>query len=253
MRAGDVVQVAEGVHFATGSNTNWVILVEGADLTLIDAGYPGDADAVEASIRSIGHRPEAVRAILVTHAHVDHIGSIPRFLARYDVPVYMDAREVPHARRAYLEQVTPAQILANAWRPGVLPWAVHAVRTGGLTHVEVPQARAFPSAGALDLPGRPVPVPTPGHTSGHCAYHLPAVGALVTGDTLVSAHPTSRLRGGQCLPAMFNHDGPGTVRALEELEGLAADLLLPGHGPAVRGPVRDRVAEARANAARRRP
>ncbi len=34
---------------------------------------------------------------------------------------------------------------------------------------------------ALDIPGRPVPVPTPGHTSGHSAFHLPERGALLVG------------------------------------------------------------------------
>ncbi|YCK38055.1 MBL fold metallo-hydrolase [Actinomadura sp. ATCC 39365] len=59
-----------------GTDVNWVLLREGDDLTLIDGGWPGDVAAVEDFIRSIGRRPEDVRAILLTHAHIDHLGAV---------------------------------------------------------------------------------------------------------------------------------------------------------------------------------
>jgi hypothetical protein len=42
---------------------------------------------------------------------------------------------------------------------------------------------------------------------------------------------------------MFNHGD--VVAALDPLEPLAADLLLPGHGPVTRMPIADAVARAR--------
>ncbi|MEV2276526.1 MBL fold metallo-hydrolase [Nocardiopsis sp. NPDC049922] len=247
--AGGVVKAADGVYFVGGSHVNWVILEEGDDLTLIDAGYPGYADAVEGSIRHIGHRPEDVRAVLVTHAHVDHIGSLPRFTARYGTPVYMDAREVPHAAREYLQQATPATILPHLWRSGVASWTLHVVRSGG-TSKEPVRALPFPNEGPLDLPGRPVPVPTPGHTSGHSCYHLPSAGAVVTGDTLCTGHAISRFEGPQTLPSLFHHDRERMMGALDTIAGLDADIVLPGHGSLARVPVAEAVVTARANAAR---
>lgn len=32
----------------------------------------------------------------------------------------------------------------------------------------------------------------PGHTSGHCAFHLPDRGVLITGDALITAHPVGK-------------------------------------------------------------
>lgn len=248
MIASGMVQAAENTYLVSGSNTNWVLIAEGDELTLVDGGYPADAAALEESVREIGHRMQDVRAVLVTHAHVDHIGSLPYLVDRYRMPVCLDPVEVRHARREYLEQVSPARILGNGWRPGVLPWALHAVRAGGLRTSAVPSAEPFPAGGALDLPGRPVPVATPGHTSGHTSYHLPDRGVVITGDTLITGHPASRLAGPQFLLPMFNHEGARTVRALEALEGLDAEVLLPGHGPAHRGPVARAVAIARERA-----
>ena len=242
--AARVVEVAPDVFFARGTDVNWILLREGEDVTLIDSGYPGDTGRVEASLRAIGRRPEDVRAVLITHAHIDHIGGVNHFHDRYGAAVYTDAVEVEHAHRERLEQASPLDVAANLWRPGVLPWLSRVMRVGVLKDVAVPAAEPFPTTGALDLPGHPVPVPTRGHTSGHTAYLLPAVGAVATGDELVTAHAVLRGTGPRVLPAFFNHGDP--VAAIGALEGLDADLVLPGHGDPLRRPIAEAVAEARA-------
>ena len=244
----DVQQVADGTHLVHGSNTNWVILTEGDAVTLVDTGYPGDREQLLASLAQVGSSPEAVAAVLITHAHNHHLGSAEYLRAAYGTPVYLHEAEVPHARREFLHQVSIGTVLRNGWRPGVLPWAVHALRSGGTTPVPVTAPQAFPTAGALDLPGRPVPVHTPGHTDGHCAYHLPGTGVLISGDALVSGHPTSRVEGPQLLPDMFHHERPRALASLDVLAELEGELLLPGHGPVHRGPVRDAARRARERA-----
>ncbi|MER6716869.1 MBL fold metallo-hydrolase [Streptomyces sp. NPDC006386] len=247
MRA-DIHHVADGTYLVHGSNTNWVILTEGDSVTLVDTGYPGDREQLLASLAEVGSAPEAVTAVLITHAHNDHLGSAEYLRATYGTPVYLHQAEVPHARREFLHQVSVGTVLANGWRPGVLPWAVHALRSGGTAHIPVTAPEAFPGEGALDLPGRPVPVHTPGHTDGHCAYHVPGTGVLISGDALVSGHPTSRVQGPQLLPDMFHRERSRAVASLDVLAGLEGELLLPGHGPVHRGPVGDAARRARERA-----
>ncbi|MGW2386962.1 MBL fold metallo-hydrolase [Streptomyces sp. NPDC001658] len=247
MRA-DVRQVADGTYLVHGSNTNWVILTEGDAATLIDTGYPGDRAQLLSSLAEVGSSPEAVEAVLITHAHNDHLGSAEFLRATYGMPVYTHEAEVPHARRDFLDQVSVGTVLKNGWRPGVLPWAVHALRSGGTAHVPVASPQPFPTAGPLDLPGRPVPVHTPGHTDGHSAFHLPERGVVVSGDALVSGHPTSRAKGPQLLPDMFHHERSAAVASLTAFEKLDGDLLAPGHGPVHRGPVREAALQAREKA-----
>jgi glyoxylase-like metal-dependent hydrolase (beta-lactamase superfamily II) len=248
-------QVADGVFFAQGRDVNWVIVRDGTSLTLIDTGYPADLGAVEASIREIGSRPEDVRAILLTHAHIDHIGGVNHLHDTYGTPVYVDPLEVAHAHREYLEQAGRLDVAKHAWQPAVLAWSLRIVRAGATKHVAVPSAQAFPTAGALDLPGHPVPIAVHGHTSGHTAYYVPNAGAIVTGDGLVTAHPTSSVRAPQLLAGWFNHSSADATSALDNLEPLDADLVLPGHGDVWRGAVKDavRMARERASAVRRLP
>ncbi|MEV0224920.1 MBL fold metallo-hydrolase [Streptomyces sp. NPDC050704] len=248
MRA-NIHQVADGIHLVHGSNTNWVILSDGDAVTLVDTGYPGDRDKVLESLAVVGSSPEAVTAVLITHAHNDHLGSAEYLSRTYGTPVYAHEEEVPHARRDFLHQVTIGKILRNAWRPGVVPWAVHALRSGGTDHIPVADPRPFPGEGPLDLPGHPVPVHTPGHTAGHCAFHLPKAGVVISGDGLVSGHPISRLAGPQLLPDMFHRERSGAIASLDTFEELSGDVLLPGHGPVHRGSVREAARRAREKAA----
>ncbi|MFE1238493.1 MBL fold metallo-hydrolase [Streptomyces tendae] len=246
--SADVRQVADGTYLVHGGHTNWVVLTDGDAATLVDTGYPGDRRALLDSLAAIGSSPEAVAAVLVTHAHNDHLGSAEYLRATHGTPVLLHEAEVPHARRDFLQQVSVGTVLRNAWRPGVLPWMVHVLRTGGTEQHPVTAPAAFPADGALDLPGRPVPVHTPGHTDGHCVYHLLDAGVVISGDALVSGHALSRTEGPQLLPGLFHHDRAGAVASLDVVAALEGDVLLPGHGPVHRGPVKDAADLARERA-----
>ncbi|SHM57487.1 MBL fold metallo-hydrolase [Cryptosporangium aurantiacum] len=248
MGAPTVTEVAAGVHFVEGDAVNWVVLTDGDALTLIDAGYPADVDAVRQSLDLIGCRPDQIAAVLITHGHVDHIGSLPALL-NGSTPVYLSQPEVRHVHGEYREQATPIDVVRNLHRPGYLGWSLYLARSGALKHVTLPAAAPFPSDGPLNVPGRPIPVPTPGHTSGHTCYLLPDAGVILTGDTLVTGHPTSRIEGPQLLAPIFHHDRQRTVEALDTLEALDADIVLPGHGPVYRGSIREAAAQARERAA----
>lgn len=237
-----VDEVADDVFLCRGADVNWVLLRAGRDVTLIDSGYPGYLPQVQESIRAVGSRPADVVAVLITHAHVDHAGGAHHFATTHGTPIYTDPIEVRHAHRDYLEQATPLDVVKNLGRPGMLPWLGRVLRVGVVKKVALPSAQPFPDGNPLDLPGRPVPVPTHGHTSGHTAYYLPSAQAVATGDELVTGHALLRQDGPAILPEFFSHgDQRAAVRRLEDLD---ADLILPGHGAALRQPIRDAVAEA---------
>lgn len=238
----ELIHVTDTVHLAKTDLVNWTLVTDDAGVMLIDAGFPGSRDDVLTSLRRLGFGPGDVRAILLTHAHVDHFGSAIWFAREHGTPVYCHADEVRHSKREYLQQASPVDLLAHAWQPRWVMWSLAIARKGALVRGGIPTTRALTEDVAATLPGRPVAVPTPGHTGGHCSYLVD--GVLVSGDALVTGHPLARRAGPQLLPGVFNHDEQGCVRSLGVLATLETDTLIPGHGELWVGPIREAVRQA---------
>ncbi|MCH9641660.1 MAG: MBL fold metallo-hydrolase [Actinomycetia bacterium] len=230
--------VTDRVHFVHTDLVNWTLVTgrDGDGVMLIDAGFPGSRADVVDSLDQLGFGVQDVRGILLTHAHIDHFGSAIWFAREHGTPVYCHAAEVGHSRREYLEQASPVDIAARVWQPKWLKWSATIIGKGALTRDGIPTTETLSANIAAGLPGAPKPIPTPGHTGGHCSYLVD--GVLVSGDALVTDHPLASRRGPQLLPSMFNHDEDRCRRSLAALATVDAEVLLPGHGPVWRGPVR---------------
>lgn len=235
--APTLVQVTDTVHLAQGEAVNWTLVTDDTGVMLIDAGYPGDREAVLASLKALGYGAADVRAILLTHAHIDHLGSAIWFAAEHGTPVYCHADEVGHAKREYLEQVSIIDLALRIWRPHWAVWTAHVVRSGGLIRDGIPTTLPLTPDIASGLPGHPMPVYSPGHTGGHCSYLVD--GVLASGDALITGHPLIRHDGPQLLPAIFSYSQENCIRTLSALALLETEVLAPGHGPLWRGPIRD--------------
>lgn len=235
--------VSDGIHLASTPLVNWTLVADDTGVVMIDAGFPGQRGDVLSSLDRLGFGPADVTAILLTHAHIDHLGTAIWFAREHGTPVYCHPDELGHARRDYLEQVSPAALLTQAWRPRWLAWSAQVVANGGLVREGIPSVAELTPEIAADLPGRPVAVPTPGHTSGHCSYLVG--GVLVVGDAMITGHPLARRPGPQLLPSMFNHDDDACRDSLDVLADTGARLLIPGHGEVWTGPVADAASLAR--------
>ena len=240
-----LAQVSDNLVFVGTEYANWIIAHDDSGVTLIDGGYPLQRPDLEASLASTGHAPQDVRAILITHAHRDHVGAVGWMVEDHGTPVYSSAIEAAHLRGEFHESIGAREIVLNAWRPRFARWTRDILRLiGERREPSFPTATGFPHAGQLSLPGNPIPVATHGHTSGHVGYYFPGEKALATGDALVTGHPTSRVTGPQLLPHWFQHEQEKTARTLSEFRRFDVDVVLPGHGPLARGPVGPLIDEA---------
>jgi glyoxylase-like metal-dependent hydrolase (beta-lactamase superfamily II) len=98
-----VQEVTPDVVLARATDFNLYLIRDGHAVTLIDSGYLGDPGPGRGvvAVAGIGRRPEDICALLLlTHAHVDHIGAANRLHIRFGTPVYTDPIEVRHAHRA---------------------------------------------------------------------------------------------------------------------------------------------------------
>jgi glyoxylase-like metal-dependent hydrolase (beta-lactamase superfamily II) len=238
-----VDEVASGVWHARAKHVGWVLLIEGDGVTLVDTGYPGDRDRVLASLERIGRSPADVEAVVLTHAHPDHIGSAEHFRSERSTPVWTHEAEAAHARGERIEQVSASAVLRLAWRRDVRRWLRDAARLKVTRAERLGEVTTF-AEHVLDVPGHPVAVHTPGHTSGHCVLHLPHLGVLLAGDALMTEHALVSTPGPQLLPDFFHHDPEEARASLQRLVALEAEVVIPGHGSVFRGSPADAVEAA---------
>ena len=238
------MEAAPGVHRFNGP-VNWYLVAEGGKLTLVDAGTPGHWPRFLAALREVGRSLTDVEAVVLTHAHQDHMGFAERARSQAGIPVHVHAADAPLARGERPPR-RDRSLLPYLRHRAAVALLLYFLRTGAARTPPVREARTFADGETLDVPGRPQVIHAPGHTEGSCALLLPDRDTLLTGDVLVTRNPLTGRPGPQVMPAAFNADTAQALESLGRLEGLAAAAVLPGHGAPWTGGVAEAVRLARA-------
>lgn len=242
------MEIAQNIYrFETGP-FNWYLIKEGARFTLVDAGFPGHYPILQAGLAALGHRVTDIVAIILTHAHADHLGMAERVRQESRATVYV--HEADRAATGRVLQLPWWGLLSNAWRPFTGAMLGHAIRNGVFLAPPVGAAVAVHDGATLDVPGRPVVIHTPGHTPGQVAFLLPDRGVLLCGDAVVTRHLlTGRAGDPQVCPRVLNANDSSARRSVDRLKELGRVTLLPGHGEPWLGTMAEAVEHTRRAAA----
>jgi glyoxylase-like metal-dependent hydrolase (beta-lactamase superfamily II) len=234
------MQVAEGVQrFEDQGVVNWYLVETDDGLVAVDAGFPTAWKQIEPHVRDL-------TAIVLTHGHIDHCGFAPRAQSEHGVPVFCPAGD---------ERIATSPIPFAKSQRSPLPYVLkngptrrlyfRALKAGGVVGQTIKDPKLF--GGGDALPGGLVAIPTPGHTGGHMALHLPGRGVVFVGDAIVMKDPYTD-RDGPCLVARAaTKDVSENLRSLDAIAATGADVVLTGHGPPWTGGARAAADLARQN------
>ena len=198
------VQVCKDVFMVGGSTLSHsydcaVYLIDAGELVLIDTGAGLSFDRIVSNIKTLRFNPQDIKAVLVTHAHIDHIGSLCRFKETYRAQVIaheMDTEAIEEGintgAEAYGVEYTPCAVdLKITESQTTLSFTKHEL---ALVHI-------------------------PGHTPGSIAIYLDIEGSRVLFGQDIH---------GPYVPE-WGADRLQAKSSLQKLIDLNADILCEGH------------------------
>jgi glyoxylase-like metal-dependent hydrolase (beta-lactamase superfamily II) len=243
--------VAEGVHRISEAYVNFYLVESPDGLLLVDSGLPASWKTLQESIRGLGHSVDDISALVLTHAHFDHLGLARRLNSEFGVPVWVHGNDSYIARHPYRYNHEKSRFIFALSHPGGLPVLAGMAKAGALWVRGVKGLTLFPAgegaAGStvLPVPGAPEVVFSPGHTAGHCGLYLRDRDVLFSGDALVTLDPYIKRAGPRIVAGAATMDSKQNLDTLTQLENTGASLVLPGHGEPWAAGIVEAVAAAR--------
>lgn len=169
--------VPPGLHPIRGVMGLCHILVdESRDVVLLDTGLVGEPWFIRRTLARLGLGSDSVKAILLTHGHLDHAGNLAWAKAWTGAPIYAHPIEQLHINGTYPYSG------ANGWCGRLERAGRTLFRVGAPAEIDVPIADGdeLPFWGGLRV------VHLPGHTFGHCGFYSARHDLLFSGDLFAS-------------------------------------------------------------------
>jgi glyoxylase-like metal-dependent hydrolase (beta-lactamase superfamily II) len=219
--------VAPGIHRIADGPVNWYLVEAGDGVLAVDAGLPSSWTSLRHALGAIGRPHADLRALVLTHAHVDHVGFARRARTALELPAFCHPAD--HALAAHPLRGARSR-LRSAWRPATALRLARMVESGALWAGGLDGLHALEPDEVLDLPGRPRVVHVPGHTPGSVAFHFQDRDAVLCGDALVTRDPYTGARGPRLVARASTGDVALARASLAQLAATHAQIVLPGHG-----------------------
>ena len=206
------MEVIPNIHKVDGlRGSNAYLVSDQEGLILIDTGMPGNAQKIIDYVNSINRKPSEITRIVLTHCHMDHVGSVQELkgltnakvaIHREDAPFLTGEKSLPSPKGAVgvaFKAFSPF-VKTKPVQPDIL--LEEGDRVGGMTVVH-----------------------TPGHTPGSIALYDPEKKLIFIGDTM--RYQNGKLTGP---PEQFTPDMSEALRSIKKISLMEFDVMLSGHG-----------------------
>src|SRR5215471_3939969 len=187
--------------------------VSRGEAVLIDTGLVGEMPRLSRTLQKIGLDWRDIKAILLTHGHLDHTGHLVQVKQRTGAPLLAHAADQPHINGIFpyrgASRVCGALEAFGRWL----------LRYRGVDIDEhLHDGMELPYWGGLQV------IHLPGHTEGHCGFYSERFKLLFTGDLFASYGFLVHLP-----PAILNSCPEYFERSLQRVQELSPKLIIPNH------------------------
>ncbi|KAA5540813.1 MBL fold metallo-hydrolase [Adhaeribacter rhizoryzae] len=229
-------EVRPDVYYYTNQIVNLVLVgnPSGGDWVLVDAGMPKSASEIKEVCRGRFGENSKPAAIVLTHGHFDHVGSLVSLLEEWPVPVFAHPLEFPFltGQQAYPEPDVTVQ--------GGLLAKISSIYPNEPINI-APALQPLPEDGSVPfMPGWRW-VHTPGHSPGQVAFFRDHDRTLLSADAFITVKQDSLYKvlvqkEEVCGPPVYlTTNWPAAYDSVKKLEALQPQMVVPGHGTFMQG------------------
>jgi glyoxylase-like metal-dependent hydrolase (beta-lactamase superfamily II) len=218
----DVLErVSERVYRVEDRFVN-LYLVDAGKVGLVDTGTRKAEPLIRTGLKELGKEPEDIDFILLTHHHLDHMGTAGVWKRASRAEVVVHEKDAPvvagqETRKGHGAGLR-AKIMLTVAGPFMRASAAEPVTPN----------RILVDRELLELLGlRFETIFAPGHTLGSCAFHLASDDVLFAGDAV-------NARSGVPRPPWFIEDADAAKASFAKLATMQVKVLAPGHGNPIR-------------------
>ena len=208
------MEIIPNVHQIPGMRGANTYLLLGTTLTLVDTGWPGSADIVLGYIEGLGLNAADLSRIVVTHCHLDHMGSLAALKAR------TSAQVLAHPEDAVLISGEQSPPPAPSAIVRFLFWLLAPLMPNA---ERVPVDLTVQDGDHLDMGGPlggATVIHVPGHSPGSIGLWEERTGMLFSGDCIYD---------GELLDGLDHSDPEAYRRSLRRLRDLPVTVVHAGH------------------------
>lgn len=222
------------ISFLTVQIVNVIFVKTKHSFVLIDAGMPQSENIILRTVEATfgtGVQPEA---IILTHAHFDHVGALERLLKQWNVPVYAHPEELPYltGEKNYPEP-------DGSVEGGLIAKISPLFPNQGINIAKA--VHPLPKDGTVPYLDDWQWIHTPGHTDGHISLFRERTRTLIAGDAFVTVRQDKFLNvliqkqevSGP--PRYFTTDWQEAKNSVSKLAALSPLEAITGHGLPLKG------------------
>jgi len=201
---------------------------------LVDAGLKSSAEKIKKVSNHLFWPETQPEAIILTHAHFDHVGSLRKLADEWDVPVYAHSLEKP-----YLTGISSYPPADPSVGGGLMSLLSFMYPKGPIDVSD--RLLLLPEDGTIPiLPGWRY-YHTPGHAPGHISLFRERDRLLIAGDAFVTTCQESAFsalaqpRKMHGPPKYFTYNWGSAERSVKQLAQLQPEIAATGHGKPMMG------------------
>lgn len=232
LNSGDSIEVVSDVYCLCVQIVNVCFIRNSTnqnEWVLIDSGMPKSEDLILKFIDEKFGKHNKPKAIILTHGHFDHVGSVIELVKRWNIPVYAHKLEIPYLNGEQ-DYPDPDGSVEGGVVAKISRWFPNEGINLGDYIQELPSDGSIPNMPEWQW------IHTPGHTPGHISLFRSKDQFLIAGDAFVTVKQDSlykvliQQKEMNGPPRYFTTDWQSAWESVRILEKLNPKGVVTGHG-----------------------